>query len=142
MPTPASLLDAALRAAPRRYRLRPMPADAESARADGAPTAVAFALEAARVSQARGVPLAPGVEQTFLDGLAELIRSAMRGDPAYRAMVLRRHDPEVDAYARSVEAAARDGRSVRASVDALAHPGKLRRRGADPAVEPLAALHA
>jgi len=145
MPTPESLLLAGLRAAPRRYRLPPLPAHAAAARADGAPAAVAFALEALRVAQERAAPPHAEAQEAFVAGLDALIRDALsprHGDPAYQAMVLRSLDAEVGDYATLLAQAGADRRAVRGMVDAVAHPGRLRGRAAEAPDERLAPLHA
>lgn len=139
-----ALLAAALRTAPRPFRLPPLPHDPPAARAAGAEAAVAFAVEAARRSADTGAPLPPHAREVFTWGLAQLIRTALApvgGDPAFQALVLRSQDPQVDGYLRLIAASAADRRRVRAAIDAIAHPGKLRRHPAGPAREALEKLH-
>lgn len=145
MSAPDALLFAALRAAPRRYGLPPLPADVPAARARGPEVALAFALEAVRAGQAGGPAPPPAVRTLFLEALAELLRAALApagGDPALQALVLRAGTPEVQAWVRLAAGANADRRAVRAVVDAAAHPGKLRALPPDAARASLQALHA
>lgn len=140
METSDALLLQALRAAPRRYRLPPLPRDAQQAAAADAETAVAFAIEALR----RGAHDAR-VEALFTAGLEDLIRAAMAaegGDPGFQALVLRARDPQVDEHVRLAMQATADRRAVRSTVDAIAHPGKLRGMAPGPLRNALAHLHA
>jgi hypothetical protein len=112
-----SLLAHALRSAPRRYRMPPLPADAH------APAAVrlAFAIDEARAGR--------DARELFTASLADLIRAALRpadGDASFQALVLRTQHAPVEEHVRLAAQAAADRRAVRASVDAVAHPGKLR----------------
>lgn len=116
---PDPLLLAALRAAPRRYRMPALPPTAAHARAAGPEAALAYAMEQARCGRA-----ASEDGGLFSWGLAQLIRQALAGDPAFRALVLRASDPHVAEYARLGDSAAADRRAVRSAVDAIAHPGK------------------
>ena len=122
------LLHEALRAAPRRYRMAPLPADADDAEASGAEPAVAWALEVLRRS-GEGGALPAVAKDVFTRQLAELIRAAVvpgAGDPAFQALVLRTMEPEVEEYVRLMSQAAADRRVVTSAVDAVAHPGKMR----------------
>ena len=80
-----ALLLAALRTAPRRFRMPPLPAGVDAARASGVEDALAFAIESARTAQEAGVlPPAP-VKALFNWALAGLVRRALApagGDPA------------------------------------------------------------
>lgn len=134
---PEPLLLRALRAAPRRYRLPPLPADLDAARAAGVDTSVAFAIEAARTGRADAAARA-----LFLDGVAFLVACAVEGDPGFQALVLRAQDPQVEEYVQLFAQAPADRRAVRSAVDAVAHPGKLRAMAAGPRREALARLHA
>ncbi|MGV3571618.1 MAG: hypothetical protein ACO1PB_13535 [Ramlibacter sp.] len=137
---PDTLLLDALRAAPRRYRMPALPADAAAARAGGPETTLAFAIEAAR--QGAGTA---AVQALFVEALAGLVRKALApagGDPAFQAEVLRAQSAEVAAYLRLAAREAADLRTVRGAVDALAHPGKLRKLPPGPARDALAQLHA
>lgn len=139
-----ALLLAALQAAPRRYRMPTLPADADAAAARGTETALAFAIEAARVGKQRHQPAAAGLQDLFTQSLARLIREAMApaaGDAAFQALVLRTHDAEVGEYVRLSEQWAADRRAVRSAVDAIAHPGKLRATPAGSARDALGGLH-
>jgi hypothetical protein len=122
----------ALRTAPRRYRLPPLPASVNAAAGLDAETRLAYAIESARNAHVCGHTPAEGVAALFLQGLADLIREALApggGDAAFQARVLQAQDAEVAEYVRLAATSAHDRRSVMAVVDALGHPGK--RRGAD-----------
>lgn len=138
------LLLATLRSAPRRYRMPPLPPDAASARAAGPEAALAFAIEAARCAIAAGTAPDPGLRPLFVEALAALVEGAAApdGDPAFQAQVLRASEPAAHEYAALQDEAAADVRSVRAAVDAIAHPGKLRGQADDPVRAALAQLHA
>jgi hypothetical protein len=141
---PDSLLLAALRAAPRRYRMPPLPDGIAAALAAPPDTALAFAIEAARAGHERGVPLPAGTADLFTRKLAQLIDAALAaegGDPSFQAMVLRASDAEVAAYARLAEQAPADRRALRAQVNALAHPGKLHGMAPGPLRDALLELH-
>jgi hypothetical protein len=137
------LLAVALRQAPRRYRMPPLPADPAAARAGGTEAALAFALEARRRALAQGATPEAEAGVLFTAALAALIRDALRpeaGDPSFQALVLRAREPEVDEYARLAAQAPADARALRAAVAAIAHPGKLR-LAAGEVREALAPLH-
>lgn len=138
------LLLATLRSALRRYRMPPLPADAASARAAGPEVALAFAVEAARRAVAAGAAPDPGLRPLFVEALAAQVARAMapEGDPAFQAQVLRASEPAAHEYAALQDEAVADVRSVRAAVDAIAHPGKLRGHGDGPVRAALAQLHA
>jgi hypothetical protein len=115
---------AVLRAAPRRYRMPPLPQGVEEARAAGPEAALAFAIEAARIAQA-----SVAERELFVHALATLLARAMQptgGDAAVQALVLRDASPEVAESLVLAASASADRRRVRAAVDAIAHPGKLR----------------
>ncbi|RYY66934.1 MAG: hypothetical protein EOO24_53640, partial [Comamonadaceae bacterium] len=138
---PDALLLAALRDAPRRYRMPPLPADAAEARRAAPDAGLAWAIEATRRSAAPDHEVAA----VFVQALAALIRKALdpqTGDPAFRALVLRARSPAVDAWVRASARDVPDRRAVHAAVDAVAHPGKLRNAPAGTATEQLAQLHA
>jgi hypothetical protein len=134
-------LHAALRAAPRRYRMPPLPRDGRAAEAAGVETALAFAIESARAAKYDGAPLAPGAPGLFQRSLAHAIADAMTQDAAFRAAVVRSRDPEVREYLALAAQAPQDRRAVRAAVDAVAHPGKLRGAPAGDARDRLERLH-
>ncbi|MEJ8836366.1 hypothetical protein [Ramlibacter sp. AN1133] len=139
------LLLAALRAAPRRYRLPPLPPDAAPARAGDVETALAFAIEAARLGIEQRRPVADDVRDLFTGALAAFLREAMvgeRGDPSFQALVLQVHDAQVHEFVRLSRSAAADRRTVRSLTDAIAHPGKTRALPPGPGRDRLAALHA
>lgn len=126
------LLMEAVRAAPRRYRLPPLPADADAP----APVRLAFAIEEARAGR--------DARERFTASLAELIAAALRaedGDASFQALVLRTQHVEVEEHVRLAAQAPADRRAVRATVDALAHPGKLRAMAAGKERDALARLH-
>lgn len=144
MRPPDALLLAALRAAPRRYRLPPLPDGVEAASAADPETALAFAIENARRTKQRRTPPPAGLQDLFTRSLAALIRaclSANGGDPAFQALVLRTRDAEVDEYVRLARQAPADRRILRAATDAFAHPGKLRAMAAGPLREALSRVH-
>lgn len=142
---PLSLLDQTLRAIPRRYRVGPLPA-ARSGLEDSDPaTALAIAIEQARVALSANAAPSPASEHLFSSALSRLIRDALRergGDPAFQAMVLRHQSLLVREHASLSAHAQADRRAVRTAVDAFAHSGK--RRGMPPGrlVDALASLHA
>lgn len=137
-------LTAVLRSAPRRYRMPALPDGMAAARAAGPETALAFAIEMARRSLAAGGPPDLALQLLFTDALAVLVERASgdAGDPAFQAQVLRASQPEVQAYAALHGDAAADERTVRAVVDAIAHPGKLRQQPEGAPRTALAQLHA
>lgn len=142
---PASVLLAALRSAPRRYRIPELPADAESAAASGTETALAFAIEAARSAREQGSTPAAGVRELFIERLAQWIRDALApqgGDPAFQALVLRARDVQVREHVHLSAQGAVDRRTLRTAIDAIAHPGKMRGRPAGPLRDALERLHA
>lgn len=141
---PDSLLLAAVRAAPRRYLLPPLPADVEAARAAGPEAALAFAIESARVASQDGTLPPPGAQPLFTWALARVIEHALApsgGDPAFQAVVLQARDPEVHEHVRLAAHAHGDRRAVRTLTDAIAHPGKMRRLPDGPLREALEHLH-
>jgi hypothetical protein len=122
----------ALREAPRRYRLPQLT------------RGIAFAIEAARASKYEGRPLPEGAREMFLGGLRQLIREAMDpvdGDGPFQAAVLRASDSQVRDYVQWAAQEVQDRRTVRAAVDAIAHPGKLRSMAPGPERSALAQLH-
>lgn len=144
VPVLPPLLAVALRQAPRRYRMPPLPADPAAARAAGTESALAFALEARRRAPAPGS--APEVQAgaLFTEALAALIGGALRpesGDPSFQALVLRSREPAVQEHVRLAAQAAADARALRAAVAAIAHPGRLPQAPAA-SREALAPLHA
>ncbi|RYY64418.1 MAG: hypothetical protein EOO24_56265, partial [Comamonadaceae bacterium] len=77
-----------MKAAPRRYRMPPLPADAAAARTAAPEAALAFAIESARV----GAEPLSAARALFLEALAALVRKSLDaagGDPAFQALVLR-----------------------------------------------------
>lgn len=141
---PPALL-AALRQAPRRYRMPPLPADAQAARAEGPQVALAFAMERARLALERGAPPAGELRLLFTEALAALVREALApatADPAFQGSVLRVQEPAVTAFVRLAGRERADQRALRSAVDAIAHPGKLASLPAGPLRTALADLHA
>lgn len=135
---------AAVRVAPRRFRLPPLPADADAAVAAGTETALAFAIEATRLAHEQNAPAPAGTQDLFTRALAELVTAALApqgGDPAVQAAVLRAQEAQVDEHVRLAERAAADSRAVRSAIDAFAHPGKLQRRPPDAVRDGLLQLH-
>lgn len=144
LPCGEALLLAALRAAPRRYRMPPLPAGIEAAKEGGAEAVLAFAIEAARVAQEQGGPPLAAAKGLFTRALAELIRTALRpevGDPAFQAQVLEAREPAVGEHVRLLAQAGADRRGVRSALDAIAHPGKLRHLEASATKDALSRLH-
>lgn len=142
---PHSLLDLTLRAIPRRYRVGPMPAARSGLEVSDPATALAIAIEQARVALSADAEPSSACERLFLDSLSQLIRDALResgGDSAFQAMVLRHQSPLVREYASLSAHAQADRRAVRTAVDAFAHPGKRRGMPAGPLADALASLHA
>jgi len=142
---PHSLLDLTLRAIPRRYRVGPMPAARSGLEVSDPATALAIAIEQARVALSADAAPSSASERLFLDALLQLIRDALResrGDSAFQAMVLRHQSPRVREYASLSAHAQADRRAVRTAVDAFAHPGKRRGMPAGPLADALASLHA
>ena len=144
MRQPDALLLAALRAAPRRYRLPALPDGIEAASASNPETALAFAIDGIRHAKHHRSPPPPGLRDLFTRSLAALIRAALAGqggDPAFQALVLRTRDAEVDEYVRLARQAPGDRRAVRSATDSFAHPGKLRAMAAGPLRDALARVH-
>lgn len=139
-----ALLLAALRAAPRRYRLPPLPDGIEAASASNPETALAYAIEGARRARHDRSPPPAGLQDLFTRSLAALIRACLApkgGDPAFQALVLRTRDAEVHEYVRLARQAPAERRAVRAATDAFAHPGKLRAMAAGRLREALSRVH-
>lgn len=139
-----ALLLAAVRTAPRRHRMPPLPASGDAAWACGTEAALAFALEALRIAQEGGARPSPETDRLFARALDALIRAsldAQRGDASFQALVLQAHDVDVAWHARLAGGEAADRRAVRAATDAFAHPGKLRGRPPGVLRDRLAALH-
>jgi hypothetical protein len=145
MPPSHALLLAALRAAPRRFRLPPLPASAAQAQAEGVDVALAFAIEQLRLAQDSGHAVHESLRQLFMGQLAALIRQALdpaSGDAAFRALVLHTHDAQVREHVRLAAQLVSDRRYLRSAVNAVAHPAKLRELPPTPLREALAPLHA
>jgi hypothetical protein len=134
----------AVRAAPRRYRMPPLPPDADAAASIGVEAALAFALEAVRAAHERGSTAPARIKDLFTHALAGLIRRALApegGDPAFQAIVLQAQSADVREHVRLAAQVASDRRAVRAATDAIAHPGKLRDLPAGQMRDALARLH-
>ncbi|AMR81284.1 hypothetical protein [Cupriavidus nantongensis] len=141
---PHPLLDATLRAVPRRYRL-PELDDARTPAADPNPAStLALVIEQARAALARGETPDAALKDRFTGALARMVLDAMRadgGDPVFQAMVLRHRAAPVREYASLSARADQDRRAIHAAVNAVAHPGKQQRLGPGPQREALARLH-
>lgn len=140
-----ALLLQAVRAAPRRYRMPPLPPDADAARAAGTQAALAFTIEHVRLAHEQGTVPAADVQHLFVAALADLVRASLApqgGDPTFQALVLRAQDAQVQEHVRLAAHAHADARALRAAVDAVAHPGKLRGLPEGDRRETLQALHA
>jgi len=141
MHQPEDILLAALAAAPRRYRMPPLPADADATLAMGAETSLVFAVEAARIGKERGSPPPADMLDLFTRSLAQLIGDALARDPAFQALLLRTQDAHVNEYVRLSGQRAADRRAVRTWTDAIAHPGKLHKLPPSDMREALSRLH-
>ncbi|RAS00415.1 hypothetical protein C7415_117109 [Cupriavidus alkaliphilus] len=142
---PHPLLDAMLRAVPRRYRLPALDGACEPALDASPATMLALVIEQARAALARGETPDVGCQDRFTGALARMVREATRadgGDPVFQAMVLRHRAAPVREYASLSVRADQDRRLVHAAVNALAHPGKQQRLGPGAQREALARLHA
>ncbi|MEM5382725.1 3-deoxy-D-arabino-heptulosonate 7-phosphate synthase [Paraburkholderia phymatum] len=139
------LIDQVLRTVARRYRLPPF-ADAPDQTPNASPsTALAIAIEQARRAVARGEVPPESVKRLFVEALARLIHEARRaqsGDPVFQAMVLRHRAAQVQEYASLSVHADQDRRSIHATVNAIAHPGKQQRILPGPQRDALTQLHA
>ncbi|UXH79149.1 3-deoxy-D-arabino-heptulosonate 7-phosphate synthase [Roseateles amylovorans] len=130
IPLPAPLARMLL-ACVRRYRAPALPASLDEASLAGPATALAFAIDQARVATVQGVTPEPAVRALFIHALARLIAGALRpqgGDPAFQAMVLQHQWPVVREFASLNAHAAADRRTVQSTIRAFAHPEKTRRR--------------
>ncbi|WP_144636763.1 3-deoxy-D-arabino-heptulosonate 7-phosphate synthase [Bordetella genomosp. 13] len=139
------LLDQILGRVERRYRLPAIDAALAHAPHAQPATRVAVAIEQARQAVERGLAPDDGLRPVFIDALAALIQEAMRarqGDPAFQAMVLRHRTDAVREYASLAAHAESDRRTVRAAVNAVAHPAKLERLPSGPVRGGLHALQA
>ncbi|UDM53215.1 3-deoxy-D-arabino-heptulosonate 7-phosphate synthase [Cupriavidus sp. MP-37] len=142
---PHPLLDATLRAVPRRYRLPDLDHACEPALDASPATTLALVIEQARATLARSEQPDAALKDRFTGALARMVREAMRadrGDPVFQAMVLRHRAAPVREYASLAARADQDRRLIRAAVNALAHPGKQQRFGPGPQREAMARLHA
>ncbi|HLU16001.1 MAG TPA: 3-deoxy-D-arabino-heptulosonate 7-phosphate synthase [Burkholderiaceae bacterium] len=136
MNTQRDSLDAILRGLPRRFCLPDLAATEINLDTLSSSAALGVLIE-----QVRQTPAAGGassrhqlptnvLRSRFIDTLARLIGEVMDphgGDPAFKAMVLRHRWPQVDEYARLSAHAKQDARTVRALVNAIAHPAKQAR---------------
>lgn len=142
---PHLLLDATLRAVPRRYRLPELGGGCGTALDASPATTLALVIEQARAALALGETPDAALKDRFTAALARMVREAMRadgGDPVFRAMVLRHRAAPVREYASLSARADQDRRLIHAAVNAVAHPGKQQRLGPGPKREALARLHA
>jgi hypothetical protein len=141
----AARLQQALRQAPRRHRLPPLPADAATAQALGRATALAWSLAALDRAQRQGQAAPPAAAPVFTAALDALVRAALHpqhGDAAFQARLLQARSPAVDAWVRLQAQAPQDARRMRAQANALAHPARLQRQPPGTARALLARLHA
>lgn len=145
-PTPLpALLDRILRTVHRRYRLASLAHPAASTDAASPAADIAAAIEAARAALAAGEPVAPALRRSFIDALARMIREAVdrrSGDPAFQAAVLRHDAARVREYASLSAHAEQDRRTLRSTVNSLAHPAKRERLAHAWQRDTLAELHA
>lgn len=143
---PQALLADILYRVARRYRLPDRLAEIPLLQESSSMTVLAIAIEQARAALERHEIPSEAARHAFTHALAQLIEQAMcgeSGDPAFQAMVLRDQAAPVREYASLVAHAARDRRSIRAAVDAIAHPSKLERLASArqrEALTPLSAL--
>jgi len=138
------LLLAAVRAAPRPYRMPPLPEHVDQSLAGGPQLTLAFVLDAVRAAVQAGQPAPAPLQDVFTRALAQRIEAALQpatGDPSFQALVLRRSHAEVDEYVRLRAHAAADRRRMRTTVDAIAHPGKLHGLAEGEVRDRLARLH-
>jgi hypothetical protein len=123
----------------------PLPTDTAAAAAANADAALAFAMEAVRISQqVHGLPPPGAVRSIFLAALAQSIHRALApedGDLAFQALVMQAQDTAVREHAQLWQQRAADQRAMRVATNAVAHPGKLRRIPAGEARDALARLH-
>lgn len=140
-PTLASLLS---RIETGRHRVPALPNAVADARQADPWTALAFAIERARLAVDSGGKTSPDEHALFTDALLRLIRDAMRadrGDASFQAMVLRHREPQVREYASLSAGAEGDRRRVKSIVNAMAHPAKLERQTPGPTRDALILLH-
>lgn len=144
--SPSSLLlDETLRVVGRRYRLPALATAFPDVSKASPSTALAIAIEKARVSLARGDVPETALKNFFIESLAQMIHDAMRseyGDPAFQAMVLRHGAAQVREYASLLAHADQERREILAAVNAIAHPAKQQRIPLGQQREALAQLHA
>ncbi|ANN76372.1 3-deoxy-D-arabino-heptulosonate 7-phosphate synthase [Bordetella flabilis] len=139
------LVDDILRRVARRYRLAPLPRECADLQTGNAATALALAIDQARRTTERGEVPATALKRDFTEALARLIHEALReesGDQAFKAMALRHRVPTVREYASLSAHAGQDRRTVRAAINAMAHPAKQQRTAPGPRRDILAQLHA
>src|SRR5215207_1574186 len=139
-----TFLLAAVRAAPRRYRMPPLPADADAAASIGVDAALAFAIESVRMAKEGESAPSARAQDLFTQALAALISRALAsegGDLTFQALLLQAQSPAVDEHVRLAAQVVSDRRAVRAETDAISHPGKLRDMPAGATRDALARLH-
>ncbi|WP_250473939.1 3-deoxy-D-arabino-heptulosonate 7-phosphate synthase [Caballeronia sp. GAFFF1] len=142
--SPPLLLREILRVVARRYRLPAFAALSDGSSIPSPATALAIVIEETRCAISRDEAPTISMKQAFLEGLARLIEEALHdesGDPVFKATLLRHRVAEVREYVSLSAHAKQDRRSIRASVNAIAHPGK-QRASSDAQREALAQLHA
>ena len=124
-----SWLARVLRDAPRRFAMPPLPPSEHEAAALGPAAALAWAMERARQALAAGAQLAPEWGELFVSSLASLVDAALQpdsGDPAFHARVLRAQSAAVQEHGELAATQVADRRRLRAAIDAVAHPARLR----------------
>ncbi|WP_244259053.1 3-deoxy-D-arabino-heptulosonate 7-phosphate synthase [Cupriavidus gilardii] len=145
LPPSLALLDETLRAVARRYRLPAIGAVSEHIGEANPATALAVAIEQARMALANGEVPGAALKHLFIESLARMVREAMRadaGDPVFQAMVLRHRVAHVREYASLSARAEQDRRMVLSAVNAVAHPNKQQRIAPGAQREEMARLHA
>src|SRR5690606_32776420 len=116
------LLDETLRVVARRYRLSAIATTSPDIRKANPSTALAIAIEKARVALVHGEMPDGTLKHIFIESLADLIREAIRpdyGDPVFQAMVLRHGAPQVREYTSLSAHADQDRREILAAVNAI-----------------------
>lgn len=139
------LLDETLRVVARRYRLPAIATTFPDIAKLSPSTALAIAIEKARVALVHGEVPDGALRHIFIKSLAHMIHEAMRpeyGDPVFQAMVLRHGAAQVREYTSLSAHADQDRREVLAAVNAVAHPAKQQRLLPGPQRMALAQLHA
>jgi len=134
------LLHDLLRGVPRPYAVPATPA--ALADDDTAETALALALERTRACVDAGMAPGPEEERAFVGALARVVDEAWQQDPVFQALLLRQRSAEVAEYVSLAGGVKQDRRTVRAIVNAAAHPARLQRMADDAGRAALSRLHA